>query len=83
MCSAKLRNNLNMGLIEACCFVLNVLLIQMISFPADLKRAGQYVPMWKNFFTNMGEFYLFTFELRCKHHDYKFLSLNSYTHLGL
>ena len=37
-----------------------------------------YVPI-----TNMGEFYLFTFELRCKHHDYKFLSLNSYTHLGL
>ena len=37
----------------------------------------------KNFFTNMGEFYLFAFELRCKHHDYKFLSLNSYTHLGL
>ena len=37
----------------------------------------------KIFFTNMGEFYLFTFELRCKHHDYKFLSLNSYTHLDL
>ena len=39
-----------MGLIEACFSVLNGLLIQMITFPADLKRAGQYVPMWKNFF---------------------------------
>ena len=36
----------------------------------------------KIFFTNMGEFYLFTFELRCKHHDC-LNSFFSYTHLGL